>query len=290
MNIIRIAIILASTAFLAACSTVPTHDEQTRLVSPHYTATGPANSIRAWVYGDRTILDFGNEPITRTVKDENGAIVPYEKVGHFFRLARKLNVFTVRATTFRIVGPLPASITGGTITTPLLLQTIQTDRSYAPEHEAMTALLEAETQQLSKIRGVVANTAKLNRTQADMAATSSAMIMVFFDSYKSDFNPNPALAKVLVDAAKQARAIQVLGRTDSIVAGSLDEKIAKQRALSVEHYLVSRGVNAKKISSSWLGAGDAIAPANTDTGKAINRRVEIRFYSPRLASLRNARQ
>lgn len=301
MNLIRVAVILASVALLGACSTVTPLDVQTRLVSPHYTATGPISSIRAWVYGDRTILDFGNDPISITVKDETGATVPYEKIGHFYRLARKLNEFSVRAnlttTTFSIVGPSAAPITGPAATTPVLLQTVPSELPKAPDRAALSALLQAASQQLAEVREAIAMgartkaemkaiNAKLDRVEAQVAAASSAVLMVFFESYKSDFKPSPSIARVLVGAGKLAHTVQVRGRTDSVIAGSLDAKIAKSRALSAQRFLVSNGVNPGKIKVSWRAAGDAIAPTQTIAGRAINRRVEIQFYSPTIATLK----
>jgi len=127
--------------------------------------------------------------------------------------------------------------------------------------------------------------ARLDQIQAKLANTSSTVLMVYFDLYKSGFEPKPEVASLLLSVAKTADAVKVRGRTDSVVAGPADARIAKARAMSAQSYLVAHGVSATKIQTSWLAAGDFIAP-NTAEGKALNRRVEIEFVTPSMNSIR----
>ena len=76
------------------------------------------------------------------------------------------------------------------------------------------------------------------------------------------------------------------GRTDAVVPGADDPKIALGRALAARQYLVERGVSADKIKVFSLPAGDRIAPAGMEQGRALNRRVDIELVNRRFAELR----
>ena len=72
-----------------------------------------------------------------------------------------------------------------------------------------------------------------------------------------------------------AEKVRVVGYTDSTGTAEHNSKLSKQRAEVVRDYLVSIGVNAKKVDA--FGAADAnpIADNSTKEGQAKNRRVEI---------------
>ncbi|KWF77591.1 hypothetical protein WL93_26630 [Burkholderia diffusa] len=250
------------------------------------------------MYGQRTLLEFSSVPAFLSVVDGNGVSVPYESEGRFVRLSRKLDDFTVRANlnlmVFHLVksapaveaAPAPNTVASG----PVRLQAAQ------PADVDVAAVVKTASQQLDEVRKAIehgardanelqALNAKLDGIEAQLVAASSAVLLVYFDSYKTDFQPSPELTRVLVSAAKSADQVNLRGRTDSAVAGSMDGKIAKARALSARRFLVAHGVEPSKIKVTSLAAGDAIAPRSSAEGKAINRRVEIEIVNSRIANL-----
>ncbi|MDF0606791.1 hypothetical protein HZU77_014180 [Neisseriaceae bacterium TC5R-5] len=103
-----IIILLASSAVLSSCAYVPPNQADTRRVSSDYTASGSLDNVRAYVYGNHTIIEFEKiKPAFLIVRDQTGEAVKIEKIGHFYRLDRPLDSFTVwlngSSSTFKLV-------------------------------------------------------------------------------------------------------------------------------------------------------------------------------------------
>ena len=92
---------------------------------------------------------------------------------------------------------------------------------------------------------------------------------------QTDFAPSLVLSDQLIKAAREARHIEIRGRTDAVADNPVDNRIAKQRALHARRYLISHGVEASKIRWNYLASGGNIAENKTPEGRAKNRRVEI---------------
>lgn len=63
------------------------------------------------------------------------------------------------------------------------------------------------------------------------------------------------------------------GHTDSVGSDQKNEVLSKQRADAVRKALISRGINAKRLESLGRGKSFPVADNNTDSGRALNRRV-----------------
>lgn len=94
MKYARMALLAASSALFIGCTNIPVGSAITRPIGPDYMATGTVQDIRAYVYGNRTLLHFDKAPRSLSIRDENGALVPFEREGNYFRLARRVNFFT----------------------------------------------------------------------------------------------------------------------------------------------------------------------------------------------------
>ena len=81
------------------------------------------------------------------------------------------------------------------------------------------------------------------------------------------------VAKALKDQGYQK--IIVEGHTDSRGAHSMNMELSRKRADSVRSYLVSRGIEAGKITSIGIGPDRPVADNKTPEGRANNRRVEL---------------
>lgn len=71
--------------------------------------------------------------------------------------------------------------------------------------------------------------------------------------------------------------VDVYGHTDSTGADSYNQRLSEQRAEAVANYLSSRGVNSARIRWQGFGETSPIADNTTESGRSMNRRVEIKI-------------
>lgn len=71
--------------------------------------------------------------------------------------------------------------------------------------------------------------------------------------------------------------IEVRGHTDSTGPLAYNQALSERRAASVRDYLISQGIDAKKLSSRGFGPSQPIASNDTVEGRAENRRVTLEF-------------
>jgi outer membrane protein OmpA-like peptidoglycan-associated protein len=71
------------------------------------------------------------------------------------------------------------------------------------------------------------------------------------------------------------RIIAIEGHTDSSGAASYNRDLSRQRAEAVRQALVDRGIPSRRIEIRALGEEFPVATNDTDTGRQLNRRVEI---------------
>jgi len=72
---------------------------------------------------------------------------------------------------------------------------------------------------------------------------------------------------------------EVGGHTDAIGSDSYNMRLSKQRAQAVVDYLVSQGVGRSNLTMVGYGERNPIATNDTDEGRSMNRRVEIKLLS-----------
>ncbi|EAY29546.1 OmpA family protein [Microscilla marina] len=103
---------------------------------------------------------------------------------------------------------------------------------------------------------------------------------VSFDFNKATFRP---FSKVeldkLVKLLKQYPAIVILitGHTDNIGTDTKNFDLSQRRAQTVANYLLTKGgVDPDRIRTEGMGETQPVMSNNTNTGRALNRRVEFR--------------
>lgn len=72
---------------------------------------------------------------------------------------------------------------------------------------------------------------------------------------------------------KNAR-IEISGHTDTTGKKAVNKKLSQQRADSVRDYLVSKGVEADRVTAVGYGDEKPVAPNDTAEGRQKNRRIE----------------
>jgi OOP family OmpA-OmpF porin len=95
---------------------------------------------------------------------------------------------------------------------------------------------------------------------------------------------------VLVDRSKQllddvareladhpeVRKVQIEGHTDAVASKRHNLKLSQDRVASVKAYLLSKGVDPKRLTTKAFGETKPIASNKTEEGRAKNRRVDFR--------------
>jgi outer membrane protein OmpA-like peptidoglycan-associated protein len=69
--------------------------------------------------------------------------------------------------------------------------------------------------------------------------------------------------------------IELMGHTDGRGVHADNVKLSQQRVNKVKEYLVSKGVDASRISGKGFGGSKPIASNNTEESRKMNRRVEF---------------
>jgi OOP family OmpA-OmpF porin len=75
--------------------------------------------------------------------------------------------------------------------------------------------------------------------------------------------------------------IVAVGHTDSIGTDAYNQKLSIRRAEAVKKYLVSQGIEAKRIYVEGKGESQPVADNKTAEGRAKNRRVQIEAIGTR---------
>jgi chemotaxis protein MotB len=114
---------------------------------------------------------------------------------------------------------------------------------------------------------------------------------ILFDSGRTDVKSDgkAALAKVAQALASVPdREFLVAGHTDNVPIRSeqfpSNWELSTRRAVEVVHYLVSQGMNPRKLAAAGYGEFDPIAANDTNDHRAQNRRIEI-VLQPNISDL-----
>jgi outer membrane protein OmpA-like peptidoglycan-associated protein len=71
----------------------------------------------------------------------------------------------------------------------------------------------------------------------------------------------------------------IVGHTDNTGTNSYNMSLSERRAAAVVNYLASQGVARTRLRPAGRGEMEPIAPNETETGRAQNRRVEVAIYA-----------
>lgn len=69
--------------------------------------------------------------------------------------------------------------------------------------------------------------------------------------------------------------IRITGHTDNVGSDRFNQSLSEQRANSVRHELIQRGIDANRIEAEGKGKTEPVATNETEEGRALNRRVEF---------------
>ncbi|MGQ0800663.1 MAG: OmpA family protein [Pseudomarimonas sp.] len=101
---------------------------------------------------------------------------------------------------------------------------------------------------------------------------------VLFETARAELKPGAQrnldkLAAALNEHSTTTVAIE--GHTDSVGEADFNIELSRMRALSVEQFLMNRGVDRSRFTVAGLGEEYPVASNDNDAGRQQNRRVEI---------------
>ena len=70
----------------------------------------------------------------------------------------------------------------------------------------------------------------------------------------------------------------ISGHTDNTGSATYNNALSRKRAESVRNYLVKQGIPKARFKIEYMGLTAPIAPNETREGRALNRRVEFKFF------------
>jgi len=134
--------------------------------------------------------------------------------------------------------------------------------------------------------------AELQRQVAELQArpTDRGLVLTLGDTLfatgKSELNAGAStnldkLAAFMTEYPQRTAAIE--GYTDSLGSEQYNQDLSQRRADSVKGYLVGRGVDTGRLSSSGRGENAPVADNASPSGRQQNRRVEIIIAQPAAA-------
>ena len=117
-------------------------------------------------------------------------------------------------------------------------------------------------------------------SETEVAQLGDLFKTVYFDSGKDTFKAETyskldEAAAIIVKYSTAKFAIS--GHTDSVGSDSLNQTLSEKRANAVRNYLISKGISASNLTAAGYGETMPIASNNTSSGRALNRRVEIKL-------------
>lgn len=99
-----------------------------------------------------------------------------------------------------------------------------------------------------------------------------------FDSYTLDQRSYAELNKVAQFLQQNPSVKAVLeGHTDSQGSAAYNQKLSEKRARAVYKYLINKGLNPERLKYEGHGATQPVATNETEKGRALNRRTELRI-------------
>lgn len=101
-----------------------------------------------------------------------------------------------------------------------------------------------------------------------------------FDKYTLSPESYPILENI-IKTLQQFPDIDILisGHTDSFGKNEYNDKLSENRVNTVYDYLISNGIDSKRIEKRWYGETKPIKNNDTDINRAFNRRVEIKVLN-----------
>ena len=104
---------------------------------------------------------------------------------------------------------------------------------------------------------------------------------LLFKTGQSNIPENSPQLDVLVEFMKNRQNVTIVieGHTDAVGSHAINDRLSLERAEVVKNFLISNGINAKRIKTTGYGERRPIASNDTEFGRKLNRRTEVVIIS-----------
>ena len=165
---------------------------------------------------------------------------------------------------------------------------IQRTQAAAAQQQTLTAQQQAATAQaLAAASDAYAADITRQLIALDGLKTDRGLVItlgdVLFEFNRAEVKPGTqARMAQLADFLKQYpdRRVSIEGHTDNVGSVGYNTELSQRRAEAVKAQLVGMGITSDRISTIGYGKDFPVAANNTDTNRAINRRVEVVISEP----------
>jgi OOP family OmpA-OmpF porin len=103
---------------------------------------------------------------------------------------------------------------------------------------------------------------------------------VNFETGKADLKPEsfPVLDELVAFLTrKDDERIEIGGHTDNVGKAASNITLSMERAKSVMAYIISKGIEANRLTAKGYGSSVPVESNATAAGRAINRRTEVKI-------------
>ena len=191
------------------------------------------------------------------------------------KFVKSANINVIDNTTGKSIGQYASSSKGE------FSFVLERGKNYNISFEAEGYLFQSENVSLPKEQ-VFSSLEKNIVLQPIVAGSKIVLNNLFFDSGKSSIRKesNVELDKI-VKFLKDKPEInaEVSGHTDNKGDDKKNQKLSQDRAKAVIDYLTKKGIGSKRLTAKGYGKDQPIASNDTDAGRQLNRRVEMKILA-----------
>jgi outer membrane protein OmpA-like peptidoglycan-associated protein len=122
--------------------------------------------------------------------------------------------------------------------------------------------------------------ATVARVGEGIAVTFESGLLYDFDSDRIKSQAAENLRTLVASLDKYPNTdLLIVGHTDSVGAADYNRDLSQRRATAAAEYLVSQGVMRSRLNAVGRGETEPIATNDSDSGRQLNRRVEVAIYA-----------
>lgn len=134
--------------------------------------------------------------------------------------------------------------------------------------------------QAEKMRQALGQSATVERVGEGIKVTFDSKLL--FDFGKAELQDvNKQNLRELAETLREnpGTDLLIVGHTDNVGSDAFNQNLSEKRAASVSNFLAYQGVNNSRLSIVGQGENQPVAPNDTESNRALNRRVEIAIYA-----------
>jgi|APTNR8051073442_1049403.scaffolds.fasta_scaffold00614_18 outer membrane protein OmpA-like peptidoglycan-associated protein len=138
-----------------------------------------------------------------------------------------------------------------------------------------------DLREIKSAQNTVENITAPSMVEMEKESVAVPLKNLFFDHDEATLKPESftQLSQLVAFMKTTPYRIEIVGHTDNTGAAQYNLELSRNRAMAVRQYLVQQGCEAGRIEALGLGMSKPVAPNDTESGRAQNRRVEIRITS-----------